>query len=117
VRDPRPPQGQQLPVQLIQQGVADLSWVGVGQRGPGGQPESQERVAGWPGGAGLEDLRHGHARPGGPQGEVGLVLDLLQPGDGQLRPGIAVQHEPARLGQQPRIGRIPAVDLDADTAR
>jgi MFS family permease len=31
------------------------------------------------------------------------VLDLLQPGDGQARPGVAVQREPARLGEQPGV--------------
>jgi hypothetical protein len=44
---------------------------------------------------GLDDLGHGRAGLAGPQSEVGLVLDLLQPSDRQARSGVPVQHEPA----------------------
>ena len=112
VRDAGPPQNQQLPVQVIQGGVADLGGIRVGQRHPRRQPADQQRVLGRPGRPGLGDLRHGDAGLAGPQGEVGLVLDLLQPGEHQARTRVTVEHEPARLGEQLGVGRIPAVDQD-----
>ena len=44
------------------------------------------------------------------------MLDLLQPGDGQARSGVPVQQEPARLGEQPGIGRVPAAEVLISTA-
>jgi hypothetical protein len=97
-------------------GVGDVRGVGLGQRAPGQHPADQQRVPGRSRGSGLDDLGHGHAELAGPQGEEGLVLDLLEPGNGEARPGIPVQQEPARLGEQPGVGRVPAVDGDAEAA-
>ena len=42
------------------------------------------------------------------------MFDLLKPGYREARPGVPVQQEPACLGEQPGIGRVPAVDRDTD---
>src|SRR5689334_9784375 len=60
------------------------------------------------------DLRHGGTGQARSHGHVGLMLDLLEPGDDQARPGVPVQQEPARLSEQPGIGRVPAVDHDTE---
>ena len=114
VGDPRPAQGQQLPVHVVQRGVADVGGVSIRQGRPGRQPVDQQRVPGRSRGSGVNELGHGDAGLAGPQGEERLVLDLLKPGDGEDWPGVPVQQEPARLGQQPGVGRIPAVDLDTE---
>ena len=56
------------------------------------------------------------AGPGRHQRQVGLVLDLLTAGEGQRRPGIAVEEEAGRLGQQLGVGRVTPVDRDIDGA-
>ena len=114
VSDAGPPQGQQLAVQVIERGVADLGGVGVRQRRPGRHPVDQQRVPGRSRRSRLDDLGHGDIRQARSHGDVGLVLDLLKPGDRQARPGVPVQQEPARLGEQPGIGRVPAVDRDTE---
>ena len=114
VRDPRPPQGQELPVQVIKRGVTDIGGVGIRQGRPGRRPVDEQRVPGRPGGSRLDDLGHGDARLARPQGEERLVLDLLKAGNGEAWSGVPVQQEPARLGEEPGIGRIPAVDLDPE---
>ena len=114
VSDAGSPQGQQLAVQVIERGVADPGGVRVRQRRPGRHPVDQQRVAGRSRRSRLDDLGYGDIGQARSHGDVGLVLDLLEPGDRQARPGVPVQQEPARLGEQPGIGRVPAVDRDTE---
>jgi hypothetical protein len=115
VSDACPPQGHQLAVQVIERGVADLGGVDVRQRRPGRRhPVDQQRVMGRSRRSRLDDLGHGDIGQPRSHGHVGLMLDLLEPGDRQARPGVPVQQEPARLGEQPGVGRVPAVDRDTE---
>jgi hypothetical protein len=114
VRHAGPAQDQQLTVEIVQGGVADAVGVGLRQRRPGRQAVGQQRVLGRPGGSRVDDLGHRHARLARPHGHEGLVLDLLQPGEREGRPGVPVEHEPARLGQDLGVGRVPSVDLYAE---
>ena len=42
------------------------------------------------------------------------MLDLLKPGQREARPGVTVEEEPACLGEELGVGRIPPVDGYAD---
>ena len=113
VRDPRSAQAQQLAVQVIEGGVADVGVGGVGQRGPAGQAAHDQRVLGRSRDLRLDQFGDVDARAARPQHEVSLMLDLLEPGERERRPGIPVEDEAARLGQQLGVGGIAAVDVDA----
>jgi hypothetical protein len=89
--------------------VADVIGPQVGQPRPGRQPGDQDGVAARPALAGRDHFGHQHAGLGGQQGQVGLVLDLLQPVDHQRGPGVAVHAEPPHLVQPLRVGSIAAV--------
>ncbi len=112
VCDPGPAQRQQLPVQVVQRGVAHVGGVRPGQQSAGWQAADQQRVVSGPGGAGRHDVRHGHAGLARPHGEKPLVLDLLQPGQREAGPGVPVEQEPAQLGEQLGVRRVPAVHRD-----
>ena len=83
---------------------------------PGRRPGHEERVVGRSGRAGGQHRRHPGPGPVGHQGQIGLVLDLLAPGQGQGRAGVPVEEETDRLGQQLGVGCVTPVHRDVDRA-
>jgi hypothetical protein len=71
----QPQHGQQ---DLIQGAVGEGRTVGLGQGRAVGHPGDQRRIVAGPEPAGGEHVGHQHPGALGHQGEVGLVLDLLQ---------------------------------------
>jgi len=117
VDDLRLAHDQQLPVKVVEHGVADLGGIGIGQRRAGRSRLASN--ASLEGPAVPASTISGTGTPARAVRKVryALMLDLLQPGDRQARPGVPVQHEPARLGQQPGVSRIPAINLDTEASK
>ena len=99
---------------LVQRLVGQESVVGLRQRGTVRQPGHQRGV---PAGPEPADGQHlGHQNPGasGHQGEIGLVLDLLEAVKNQGGPGIPVEAEPPQFRQHPGVRGVTAVNRQLD---
>jgi hypothetical protein len=103
----QPQHGQQ---DLIQGAVSEADAVGLRQGRAIGHPAHQRRITAGPELAGGEHVGHEHASPPGHQGEVGLVLNLLQAVQDQGGARIPVHAEPPQFRQHPGVGCVPAVD-------
>ena len=112
--DPGRPQPQHGAQDLIQGSVIEAGAVGLRQGRAVRHPGDQRGVVAGPEPAGGEHVRHRHPGPPGHQGEVGLVLDLLQAIQDQGGPRIPVHAEPPHLREQPGVGRVPAIDRQLD---
>jgi hypothetical protein len=98
--------------------VGDLVGGQGADRTPAGRAAHQDRVTGLGALAGHHHLAGGHAGLVG-QRQVGLVLDLLDPVDGQARAGVAVPEHSPELAEGLGVAGITAVqrDLHRTTAR
>ena len=81
---------------------------------PGGGRVTNTAFPGRAGRTGGQHHRHPGPGPIGHQGQVGLVLDLLAPGERQGRSRVTVEQEADRLGQQLGVRGVPPVDRDID---
>ena len=81
-------------------------------RTPGRVAHDQEGVVAPAGQADGDQLGHPGAGAAGEQQHVGLVLDLVLPGQRQRRAGVLVPDEPPGLGEQAGVGAVAAHDLD-----
>ena len=108
-----PQHGQQ---DLIQRAVGEVGFRGLRQDRPVGHPGHQCRVPAGPELAGGEHVGHQDAGAFGHQGEIGLVLDLLQAVQDQGGSRIPVDGKAPHFGQHAGIGRVAAVDRQLDLA-
>ena len=104
---PQPQHGQQ---DLIQCAVSEAGAVGLRQGRAIGHPAHQRRIPAGSELAGGEHVGHEDAGAPGHQGEVGLVLNLLQAVQDQGGARIAVHAEPPQFRQHPGVGCVTAVD-------
>jgi hypothetical protein len=61
-------------------------------------------------------VRRAHAGPLGQQEQEGLVLDLLEAGEGEGRAAVPVPDEPPELVEQPAVGGVPSGDPNGEPA-
>ena len=110
VRDSRAAQGEHGAQVLVHQVVADVLGPQLAQRPPLGQSGHERRVVARAAAARRHHLGHPHAGVIGQEGEVGLVLDLLEPVEHEGGARVAVDAEAPDLAQPLRVGGVPAVD-------
>lgn len=114
--------GHLQPVDLSQQvgrpgvGRSLVEGPEVAQPGAGWRSRDQDGVVARSGRASGHHRRDPRPRPLGGQGQVGLMLDLLHPGQGQGRARVAVEDEPEDLGQELGVVGVAPVDRDVESS-
>ena len=110
VSDTGPAQIEHCGEEGVQHVVGQLRRVELAQADARWGPDGQGGVAARTADAGHQHVRGGHTAPLGQKGHVCLVLDLLDPGERQSRPGVPVEEESARLGQQLGVGGVATIE-------
>ncbi len=112
-----PPEYQQLGQDRVEQTVRHLVGRSVGQPVPLGEQADEQGVIRRAGPARSHDLGHGSPDLTRPHREVGLAFHLLQAGEGEGGPRVAVEQKTAGLRKELGIGRIAAVHGDGESGR
>jgi hypothetical protein len=113
VGDAGGPELEHLGEQVIQQSVGDLLGAQAGERPPGRRTGDHHGVTAGAQGRRGEDLGDAGAGPRGELGDRRLMLDLLDPGQGQRCTRMAVEDKAPCLGEQLGIGGVTTVEGDA----
>ncbi len=111
VGDPGVVELRDLLPELVEHGIGDRRGLGLLEALTGDRADDEQRRAGT-GHTGGHDRGHPHPGALGNERDVGLVLDLAQAGEVHLRPGVLVEDRAAELGDELRVGLVPAEDPD-----
>ena len=93
----------------VEHGVGHVARLELAKRPAGRRLGHQQGVAGGTADTRGDDPRSADAQMPGHQREVGLVLDLLEPGQLQGGPRVAIDEEPPDLGQPLGAGGVASV--------
>ena len=92
--------------------IADIVSFQFGESAPVGQTSDERGVVGRSAPPGRHNLRDPRAGMRRQEGEIGLVLHLLQPVEHERGSGVAVDAEPPQLSQPLGVGGVASVDRE-----